>query len=140
MSLDSILNHIIAEADSQKEKIIQEANQQAQGIIQDAKEEADKLYQEIIDKEKSLYLAERQKLIVNGRLEAKKNLLQAKQDSIDLLFEKLKNQLTKEKFRKKRVFLDKEQDTPEDMNFYLDKIRVDYESEIAQSLFTDAPG
>ena len=135
MPLDAILNHIIAQGDSRKEKIIQEANQQAQGIIQDAKAEADKLYQEVIDKEKSLYLAEKQKRIVNGRLEAKRNLLRIKQELIDLLFKKLKSQLAKEKFRKKQVLMDKEQDTPEDIDFYLAKIRVDFESEIAKYLF-----
>jgi V/A-type H+-transporting ATPase subunit E len=135
MSLESILNHIIAQGDSQKEKIIQESGRQAQGIIQNAKEEADKLYQEIIDREKSLYLAEKQKRIVNARLEARKNLLRIKQELIDLLFEELKSQLAKEKFKKRQVFLNKELEVPEDIDFYLAKIRVDYESEIARHLF-----
>jgi vacuolar-type H+-ATPase subunit E/Vma4 len=135
MSLESIINHILGEANSQKAKIIQEANQQAHEIIQTAKEDADKIYQEIIEREKSLVLAEKQKFIVNARLQAKKDLLREKQELIDLLFEKLKTQLGKGKFKKRQVFLDKEQDIPGDIDFYLAKIRVDFESEIAKYLF-----
>lgn len=135
MSLDPILAHIINEADVQKDSLIHEASKQAQELIQAAKEEADKLYQEIIEREKSFALSEKQRLLVNARLEAKKNLLKVKQELIDAVCERLKSGLSKEKLKKKRIFLDNEEETPEDIDFYLDKIRLDYESEIARNLF-----
>ena len=136
MSLESILNNIINEANSQKEKIIQGARQQVDGIIQVANQEAKKLYQEIIDKEKMLSLAEKQKLIVNGRLESKKKSLSVKQELIKAVFEKLRAEIKKDRLKKKQVLQDKTLDVPEDIDFYLNKIRLDYESEIAKMLFS----
>ena len=136
MSLESILNNIINEANSQKEKIIQEARQQANIIIQAAKQEAEKLYQELIDREKNLSLAGKQKLIVNARLESKKKLLSAKQELIKAVFEKLRAEIKKDKLKKKQVLQDKTLDVLEDIDFYLNKIRFDYESEIAKILFS----
>jgi vacuolar-type H+-ATPase subunit E/Vma4 len=135
MSLESILNHIITEANSQKEKIIQEARLQAEGIMQSAKQEAERIYKEILDKEKSVYEKQKQKLIVQARLQGKKNLLGAKQELIDEVFEKLKLSLGKNKFKKEQVSQDKVHEVSEDTDFYLKKIRPDYEVEIAALLF-----
>ncbi len=135
MSLESILNNIIDEADSQKEKIIRQAQQQADAIIQAAKQEAQRLYQELIDKEKNLSLAGKQKLIVDVRLESKKKLLSMKQELINAVFEKFKSGIKKDKLKKKQILQDKIHEVPEDIDFYLDKIRLDHESEIAKMLF-----
>jgi len=78
MSIESIINHILDEAGVQRDKIMRDAQQQAELILQEAIQEADKVYQEILAREKSLLEAEKQKLIVNARLESKKNLLKAK--------------------------------------------------------------
>jgi len=135
MSLESILKHIIDEADSKKDILIQQASEQAEVVIQSARQEAEALYQKLIDREKALGLAQQQKLVINARLEAKKNLLKVKQGLIDEVFQKLKPQLGKEKIKKKIVSLDNEQEAFEDVDFYLAGIRLDYESEIAQHLF-----
>lgn len=136
MSLESILNNIINEADSQKEKIIQEARQQAGLVMQTAKHQAQRLYQEIIDREKNLNLSGKQKLIVNARLESKKRLLFAKQELIKAVFEKARAGIRKDRLKKKQVLPDKIQDVSEDIDFYLNKIRLEYESEIAKMLFS----
>lgn len=135
MSLESILNYILAKADSEKQGIIREAKREADNIIREAKREAQELYQIIINQAKADCERHKQRLIVNARLEARNNLLKIKQELIDALIERLKPGLGKERLKGRRVFLDSEQDISEDANFYLDKIRLDYESEIARQLF-----
>ncbi len=136
MSLESILNNIINEADSRKEKIVQEAGQQADQIIQTAEQESERLYQDFVNTEKNLSLAEKQKLIVNARLESKKKLLSVKQELIKAVFEELRTKIKKDRLKKKQILPDKIQETAEDMDFYLNKIRLEYESEIARILFS----
>lgn len=135
MSLESILNHILGEAEVQKDKIIQEARQEADKIINQAKKEAEGLYNEILAKEKALAEHEKQAQIVHARLEAKKNLLRAKQDLIDTIFIKLKEDLKKEKLKKQQISHDKTHEVMEDIDFYLNRVRLDYETEIAKVLF-----
>jgi len=135
MSLESILDHIIEQADAQKDKIIQEAKQQADIIMLSAQQEAEKLYREIINKEKSLYEAGKQKLIVNARLESRKKVLAMKQALISEAFKELKSEIKKDRFKKQQVLPDKVKDVPEDIDFYLQKIRRDNETEIAKILF-----
>jgi V/A-type H+-transporting ATPase subunit E len=135
MSLESILNHILDEAHQQRDSLIQEAIQQKNKIIEESREEAARVYQEIIEREKILSEAGKQKLIVNVRLESKKGFMQAKQELIDEVFKKLKLQLNKDKFKKQQVSGDKVREVPEDIDFYLERIRPDYETEIAKIIF-----
>jgi vacuolar-type H+-ATPase subunit E/Vma4 len=135
MSLDSILGHIINEANSQKEIIIQQAKKQAEEISHSAKQEADKIYQAIISQEKSAFQSQKQKAIVNARLEARKNLLAAKQELMDAVLEQLKFQIGKEKFKKKQILQDRVHEVAEDIDFYLHQVRLDNETEIARTLF-----
>ena len=135
MSLDAILEQIINEANSQKEKIIEAAKQQADSFIQAAKAEAEALYQELISKARVDYKNQRERLMVNARLEYKKKLLQTKQELIDSVFKKLKSTLKSERFKKQQVLVDKVKEIPEDIDFYLSKFRQDYETEIARILF-----
>lgn len=135
MSVESILSHILNKANAQKEKIVQEAKIGAEAILREAKKEAGKIYQEILDREKAVYESQRHKLIVNARLESKKNLLKAKQELIDSVFKELKSELGKIKLKKQQVTQDKVQEVAEDIDFYLSKIRPDYEGEIAKVLF-----
>lgn len=136
MSLESIVNHILAEVNTQRDKIIQEARQQTDTIIQEARQQADKLYQAIIEHEKSLLESQRKKLIINAKLESKKELLKTKQEAIDAVFERLKTGLVKDKFKKKQIYRDKIEEVAENIDFYLNKMRIDYETEIARILFS----
>lgn len=135
MSLESILNKITHNGNLEGKKIIQEARKEAEGIIQQAKEEADKLYRQILEKEKSLYESQKQKLLVNARLEDKKNLLKAKQELIAEIFERLKSEIPKGKIKEQHILQHKTEEVSEDVDFYLDNLRHDYETEIARVLF-----
>src|SRR3989338_2132113 len=100
MSLESIIEHIISDANAEREKIIQEARKEAQIIIREARKQAEGIYQEILGKESIACENQRQRMIVNARLEQKKNSLGAKQELINLVFENLKPGLNEGKFKK----------------------------------------
>ncbi len=136
MSLESILSHILNQANAEKVNILRQAHQEKEKIIQKAKQEAERLYQETLHKERALSEAQKQKIIVNARLEPKKNLLKAKQELIDSVFVKLKSEFSKDKFKKQQVSQDKVREVSEDIDFYLKRIRVDHETEIADTLFS----
>lgn len=135
MSFESILSQIINEANAERKKIINQANQQKEEILRQAKQDAENLYQGILEKEKSVFEAEKQKIIVNARLEGKKQLLAAKQGLIDQVFERLKSEFKKDSFKKKQIFQDNTKEVPEDIDFYLKKIRPEYETAISEILF-----
>lgn len=135
MSFESILSQIVNEANAERKKIINQANQQKEEILRQAKLEAENFYQEIVDKERRVFEAEKQKIIVNARLEGKKQLLSAKQGLIDQVFERLKSEIKKDSFKKKQISQDGTKEVPEDIDFYLKKIRPEYETEISEILF-----
>jgi len=135
MSLELILNHIINQAQLEREKIIQEAERQAEGIIREAKLEAGQIYQEMLSREEAHNENLKQRLIINARLQQKKRLLEAKQESISAVFKKLKAELKKEKFKKEQVFHDRVHEVTEDTDFHLNNFRLDNESTIAGMLF-----
>ncbi len=136
MSLESIIQHILEEAGGQSEEITFAAKKEAAGIILTAKQEAEKLYQEILRKEESALEAGKARLVVNARLESKKSLLLAKHQLIDLVFQRLESGLHKERFKKEQVGQEKIQEVSEDAHFYLDNIKLQYESEVAKILFS----
>ena len=135
MSLESILEHILQQANTEKNSIIQEARLDAERITSAAQQEADILFREIIAREKAAYENQRQWLIVNARLEQKKNLLSTKQGWVDSVFKKLKPTLKGDQLKKQQVSPDKVKEVPEDIDFYLSKLRQDYETEIARIIF-----
>ncbi len=135
MSLESIINHILEEASAKEQEIIQQAKKEAGRMIQEARLEADNLYQGIIIKAKADAERQKHQLLVQARLEQKKKLLRTKQESIDSLFQELKSTLGEGKIKKQEVYGDKIKEVAEDIDFYLEKIRHDYESEIAGILF-----
>lgn len=135
MALEGILENIINNAAKEADKIILEAKTEAEGIIRQARKEAEMLYQESLSKQGAFCEKEKQRIIINARLEARKNLLLAKQEFLDTVFDKLKQGLGKTQLKKQQISYEKVQDVYEDMDFYLAKIRPDYETEIAAILF-----
>jgi V/A-type H+-transporting ATPase subunit E len=135
MPLESILEHILAEANAQRDKIIQQAQLEADKIIREAQLAAKDLYQGIIEKEKTLYLKQKQQAVVNARLGQKRSLLLAKQELMQTVFEKLKPSLKSDKIKKEEIFIDKVHQAQADAGFYLDKLRQEYEAQIARILF-----
>lgn len=137
MSLEAILSHIMNDANSQRNDILKQANQQKEATLKEARQNAVRIYQEIFDNEKAILEAQRQKLIVSARLENKKQILFAKQELIDLAFERLKSEMKNDKFRKKQISHDGIKEVPEDIDFYLAQIRPEYEADLAEILFDE---
>jgi vacuolar-type H+-ATPase subunit E/Vma4 len=137
MSLESIVEQILNEANSEREKIIQQAQIEAQGLIQEAKIEADRIYQDLLAKERQKQENQKQKQIVSSRLTQRKKLLETKQGIINSVFEKIKALLKPDKLKKQIVLANKVQESPLDTNVYLGKLRRDYETEIAKILFDE---
>ncbi len=136
MSLESIINHILEEARQQADQITFAAKKEAGQLILTAQEEAEKVSQEILKKEESALEAGKAKLVVGARLESKKELLTAKHELINLAFQKLESGLHKERFKKEQVSQDKIQEVSEEPHFYLENIKLQYESEVANILFS----
>jgi vacuolar-type H+-ATPase subunit E/Vma4 len=135
MSLESILEHINAEAQAEKEKIIQAGQKEAGDLIYQARLEAERLDREIVKRQKALAEKQKQGLIVNARLKAKSDLLSCKQEIIDSIFNKVRESLGKNKFKKQLISQEKVSEVSADAPYYLEKARRDYESEIARILF-----
>ena len=135
MSLESIINHIMAEAQSQAEAIIQKTELEKADILKQASAEAEALYQEGIKKETQRLDSQKQKVLVNARLESKKELLAAKRDLMGEAFAQLKEQIKEGKFKKRQISPDKQNEVSEDADFYLKQLRSDYESQVAKILF-----
>lgn len=135
MSLESILEHIVNESGLQQEKIIQAARHEAARIIQGARAEAEGLYKDIYEQERVVFENQKQKQLVNARLEHKKSLLLAKQELMDRVFKKLKSIFKAERFKKEQVLADRVKEAPEDIDFYLAGFRQEHETEIAGILF-----
>ncbi len=135
MSLDSIVEHILNQAKAEAENLIAQARKEAGGQIQDAKAEAETVYQSLLAKEKIVYEGQKQKLIVNARLESKKNVLLAKQELVDSVFDKVKVELHKSLPKKQKISREGSEEVSEDLDFYLKQLRPEHESQIAKTLF-----
>lgn len=135
MALESILDHILAQARAEKEKIIAQAKQDYQTMLAQAQEEAENLYQQSLNQEKTRLESERNKMLVRARLEGRKGILQVKQEAIDSCFDKVKTHIATGKLKKQQIFQDRIHESAEDIDFYLNRIRSNYESAVAQILF-----
>lgn len=136
MSLESIVEHILTTAKAEAEQILQGAKQEAAQIIQQSHQEAEALYELLLNKEKALYESQKQRVLVNARLEGRKNLLFARQELIDIVFERVRVELGKNKLKRQQVKYDKIEEVSEDPAFYFKQLKSDYESEIAKIIFT----
>ena len=135
MSLDSILKHILDEANNQRQEIIRQARFEAEAIIQEARLRAKVVSEEVMHQAREDCQRCRQRLLVSARLEAKKGLLSVKQELITEVFGRLKSGLKGDRFKKQQVLQEKIKEVPEDLNFYLAQLRQDYEALVAEILF-----
>ena len=135
MSIESILQRIANNAETQSEEIIRQARQEAAQIFQQAQKEADQTYEVLLTKERFLYAAQKQRAMVNARLEHKKDSLAAKQRLINAVLEKVKQRLGKGRLKKEQITQDKSHEVSEDIDFFLGQLRRDHETEIARILF-----
>lgn len=135
MSLESIIRHIEREALAKRDAILKEAARERDGILDDARKEARRLYDERMEKEKVSIAGHKQRIIVNARLEGRKNVLAAKQDIMGACFEKAGASLPKNVFVKERITRQGSAEAPEETAFYLAEARSGYETAVAEILF-----
>jgi vacuolar-type H+-ATPase subunit E/Vma4 len=136
MALDSILTRIQDDTDAQTRAIVQEARQQSEKLLAAGQQEADKLYRGTLLAVKNLAAQKKQRALVICRLENRKRVLQTKQEIIDALFAKAKSGLKKNQIRKQVVAAQGHTEESESIDFFLNDLRRDIETELVQLLFS----
>lgn len=100
MSIKSILERILSDAEKEAYKIIKKAEDEANSIIEKEKQEAEEYFKNRLMEIEQHYKREKERAILNTRLEVRKNILGAKQRWMDRAFneafEKLKNETLEE--------------------------------------------
>jgi len=136
MALDSIITHIQAQAAGQAESIMHQARQQESQLLNAGKIAAEKLYRDLLALEKNRQEKQKQRQLVNCRLENRKKILATKEEILDSLFEKVRAQLQQGQIKKQVVSANEQREVPEDIGFYLEKMRRDFETQMAAMLFS----
>ena len=134
--MDLILQHILQEAEEEKQKILAVAQQQAAQIITAARQEADTLSRGILQRFEADCFNQKKRNIVNARLQQKTKLLEKKQEFIEAVMARLRQDLEAHKLKKEQVCLHKISQVAEDPVFYLEQLRRDYETDLAAALFS----
>ena len=134
-TLQPILEHIAAEAESRGRQILSEAQAAAAEARRAAEAEAEAERQAILAAEGKRLAAEKQKRLVAARLESRKAVLAAKQGLIDALFAEVKGSLAGRHLKKKRVTPDGVKSVAEDADFFLAQVRQAIETELGPILF-----
>ena len=136
MAIEPIVEHIIRQAGMQRDKIIAEAAEKGEALSRTADEEAEKLFREEVSKAERAAAAEKDRIIIDSRMEAKKRLLEAKRALLSSVFAGLKPLLEEKKLMKEQVSPEGTKSVPEEIGFYLEELRQDFESEVAAVLFS----
>ncbi|ADC68703.1 H(+)-transporting two-sector ATPase E subunit [Methanocaldococcus sp. FS406-22] len=95
MGVDKIKAKILEDAKAEANKIISEAEEEKAKILEKAKEEAEKRKAEILKKGEKEAEMTKSRIISEAKLEAKKKLLEAKEEIIEMAINKLKEELVK---------------------------------------------
>ncbi len=84
--VEKIVKKINEDAEAEASKILNEARTQAEKIKRDANVEADEIYSEILPKYEREAEQEKQRIVANAKLRARKAVLDAREDVIKLAF------------------------------------------------------
>ncbi|ACV24286.1 V-type proton ATPase subunit E [Methanocaldococcus fervens] len=95
MGVDKIKSKILEDAKAEANKIISQAEEEKAKILEKAKEEAEKRKAEILKKGEKEAEMTKSRIISEAKLEAKKKLLEAKEEIINMAIEKLREELAK---------------------------------------------
>jgi len=95
MGVDKIKSKILEDAKAEANKIISKAEEEKAKILEKAKEEAEKRKAEILKKGEKEAEMTKNRIISEAKLEAKKKLLETKEEIIEMAINKLKEELTK---------------------------------------------
>jgi V/A-type H+-transporting ATPase subunit E len=86
--VSAISNEVIGDVQKEAEAIILAAENEAKVTLKSAKEQADQIYRSIIHQAKVTAEAEKRKIASVTEVEMRNRLLQAKEDLVDIAFEK----------------------------------------------------
>jgi V/A-type H+-transporting ATPase subunit E len=86
--ISAIANDVINDVQKEAETIICAAENEAKATMKSAKEEADQIYGAIINQAKATVEAEKRKISSKTEVEIRNQLLQMKEDLVDIAFEK----------------------------------------------------
>lgn len=86
MSVEGIIDRIIADAEAEAREIISGAESEAQGISEDGRREAERYFESQKSQLDEQYRREKERAVLNKRLEQRKNMLQARQKWMDRAF------------------------------------------------------
>ncbi len=120
----------------QRDKILSEAVEKKAALSRAAEEEAERLFLEEVSRAERAAAAEKNRIMINGRLEAKKRLLEAKRELLSSVFAGLEPLLAEKGLMKEQVLPEGTRNVPEESGFYLEELRQDFESEVAAVLFS----
>jgi len=95
MGVDKIKSKILEDAKAEANKIIAQAEEEKAKILEKAKEAAEKKKAEILKKGEKEAEMTKSRIISEAKLEAKKKLLEAKEEIIEMAIDKLKEELAK---------------------------------------------
>jgi len=137
MSLDTIVNHISAEASVQKQALIALLPGGAPRLKAEARLQAAKISQEIVRRAQGEADKAKQKIVVAARLEGRKSELAVKQELVEKVLARLKEGLDAGGFKKQLITHTGNREAAADIDFYLDALRLECENEISAALFGD---
>jgi V/A-type H+-transporting ATPase subunit E len=86
MSVEGILERIIADAREQADAIIAQAREEEKSILSEGEQEAEEYYKEQLNRLDERYRREKERAVLNRRLDQRKALLQVRQQWMDQAF------------------------------------------------------
>ncbi len=136
MSLEKIVERIIADARAQAEAIIEESRQRAEAMKSKAREEALELaarYRQEVEREARL---EASRIVTQARLEKKLRLLRQRKDLLEEVLKRaLADQAVQEKMLTKKVILKQgEREEAVDRERLFEELRSKLEYDIVEAL------
>ena len=134
MGLEDIIKKILEDAEKKAQEILTRAEQEAEQIRKDAEAKAERIAQEIILEKKNSGQQEALRITTLARLEARKEILSAKQKMLNKVFSDPKI-FDLAKAEKTVVLPEKEKREALEPEIYLKTLRPAYEARAAEILF-----
>jgi V/A-type H+-transporting ATPase subunit E len=136
MSLEKIIEKIIADAQAEADRIILESRQKAEAIKKDAEEQAfgkAEAYRKEVEREAQLQAS---RVITQARLEKKLALLRQKRELLEEVLKKSleDDSLPKERLAKKVILKEGEQEEAMDRERLVEELRSKLEADILEAL------
>ncbi|MCK5568732.1 MAG: DUF3552 domain-containing protein, partial [Spirochaetes bacterium] len=96
MSVEGIIDRIVADAQEEARSIIHEAEKEAGALEKEGMREAEEYFEQRKSQLDEHYRREKERAILNKRLDQRKNMLQARQKWMDMAFSEAFKKLTEQ--------------------------------------------